>query len=318
MAFSVKRKASKEGLAPLKKARVDVEHTRLLQLEDIREERQLPFQSRFRVVAGILYENPRSSSSEQKLNFEVGANTECCWIGAGVCAERSSITQIYAKLRHHEFKIKAVYLVSDLDTPLLPGVACREWISDYCDASCMVISKGKNGDIVRMKFSDLYPYPYLYEKKTQSEINAMRWTTISSFPSVKSEWVDLYNETKSKAISDEKEWHFNKIAAGVRFSDGTTITSPQYSVLEYTNSMDALSSLFCQIRYHTEKTPEIVVMVDKFGVCHPPFSQARALYVEYGMGNLCVIHHTSTAQVAITAFQDFYPHCPVWKCEPCT
>lgn len=291
---------------------VDKDEFYFKMLENVRNSRQPPFQSNFRVVSLIVYaEDPENGN--HTIGYEIGCNTECCWLAGSICAERSAITKIYTKLNHHKFKIKRVYLTSDLDAPLLPGVACREHISDYCDDSCMVISRGKNLDITTMKFTDLHPHPYLYGKLPQKEIEGManQWASFFDF-TTNAQWLDLYNKVKETIPQDTTEWHFNKFAAGVLFEDGTISVSPQYKALEYANSMEALASIFCHIK-QSGKAAKIVVQVDKLGVCHSPFSQSRVLFVEHGLGDVKVIHHTSSFNIAVTSFKDFYPNCPVWK-----
>ena len=96
-----------------------------------------PTQSDFRVLAILRY-----LDSSGKHNEVVGTNSEQCFIGGSLCAERAALS----KLRHHDCaRIERIFLVSDLDGPLTPGVLCREMLLSACDADTPVVMAGRGG-----------------------------------------------------------------------------------------------------------------------------------------------------------------------------
>ena len=103
----------------------------------LRDDIIAPNQSEFRVLAILRYVDSHGQHHEV-----VGTNSEQCFIGGSLCAERAALS----KLRHHDCaRIERIFLVSDLDGPLTPGVLCREMLLSACDADTVVVMAGRGG-----------------------------------------------------------------------------------------------------------------------------------------------------------------------------
>ena len=95
----------------------------------------LPTQSGFRVVALFFLQTNHSNNSNNMIAtcrdddgrpYLVGTNTESCWIGNSICAERAVMTQ----LRWIPDAVVAkIVIVTDAPNAIAPGMLCREFMS---------------------------------------------------------------------------------------------------------------------------------------------------------------------------------------------
>eukprot|EP01098_Paradermamoeba_levis_P009851 TRINITY_DN4123_c0_g1_i1.p1 TRINITY_DN4123_c0_g1~~TRINITY_DN4123_c0_g1_i1.p1 ORF type:complete len:369 (-),score=90.30 TRINITY_DN4123_c0_g1_i1:128-1195(-) len=112
-----------------------------------------PIYSNFRVYAIITY-----LDEEGSLKYVHGANCESCFIGGSICAERSAIVK-FKEIKYQ--KILKLYLVSDGDDYITPGILCRLFLLEFVSPQAPVIMIGAKSS----KISDLatlYPYPPHY------------------------------------------------------------------------------------------------------------------------------------------------------------
>lgn len=278
--------------------------------------RNPPLQSKFRVYAIITYEYRGFGSHETGFGWVSGTNWECCFIGGSLCAERAAAVQL-RELAVESTRILEVYLVSDMDICITPGVLCREYLLSLASPDTPIHMAGK--DLVNNKtltLKELYPYYCLYTAvsadeavhigKELSKGGAMIQAVFESLPT--NEWGPgsplrkLYAEAVAATSKDSCiALHPIRYAAGVYFSDGTIEVSWQRKALEYGNTLDAVSSL---LRCMQAKRLQIVspdtnvramfgLQVDQFGILHAPFAPARAQLSELGFADCLFYVHTT-------------------------
>ena len=122
-----------------------------------------PSQSNFRVFAlviidlcGLLYQIE-------------GTNSEPCYIGGSICAERSALVKL--RLLPGKWTIKKLVIVTDNSSPISPGLLCREYITSMAAPQTpIILGSNDNEVIIKSTIQFLHPYPYLYNKLKRDEI----------------------------------------------------------------------------------------------------------------------------------------------------
>jgi cytidine deaminase len=83
-----------------------------------------------------------------------GCNIENASYGMTNCAERTALFKAYSD---GVTQFDSLVVVGDTDGPISPCGACRQVISELCDADMEVILTNLKGDIQRTKVKDLLP-----------------------------------------------------------------------------------------------------------------------------------------------------------------
>lgn len=115
-----------------------------------------PYQSLFRVIAVVVYED-----GQGHVSHVVGTNAEPCMIAGSICAERAALVS----LRHvpQPVTLLRVYVSTDNAEPLFPGVLCKEFLSSMADDTLPIVVSGAHTTEVRTKtLGELWPYASLY------------------------------------------------------------------------------------------------------------------------------------------------------------
>lgn len=83
-----------------------------------------------------------------------GCNIENAAYSVTNCAERTALFKAYSE---GITNFETLVVVADTDGPVSPCGACRQVISELCDAEMEVVLTNLKGDIQRIKVSDLLP-----------------------------------------------------------------------------------------------------------------------------------------------------------------
>jgi cytidine deaminase len=83
-----------------------------------------------------------------------GCNIENAAFSVTNCAERTALFKAYSE---GVTKYAALVVVADTDGPVAPCGACRQVISELCDADMEVLLTNLNGDILRTTVAELLP-----------------------------------------------------------------------------------------------------------------------------------------------------------------
>lgn len=87
----------------------------------------------------------------------LGVNVENSSYGLTICAERSALT---AMVTAGERSPVAVAIITDLDEPIPPCGACRQFIAEFNSEAVIIMHSVKSGKRVISKLSDIYPNPF--------------------------------------------------------------------------------------------------------------------------------------------------------------
>lgn len=88
-----------------------------------------------------------------------GVNVENASYGAAICAERSAIVSaISAGYKRYDFE--ELYVMCDNDKIGMSCFMCRQVISEFFEPDKFVTAMNPNGEIVKLKVSELCPYPF--------------------------------------------------------------------------------------------------------------------------------------------------------------
>lgn len=92
-----------------------------------------------------------------KGNYYHGCNVESVISGLGTCAERSAIDHAVA---HGEYNIRAIAIVSRLETPIKPCGACLQYINEFAQVGQQnidIFMVGKEGSLEQNNIHALLP-----------------------------------------------------------------------------------------------------------------------------------------------------------------
>jgi cytidine deaminase len=126
---------------------VSIPHDELLALARSARERAYAPYSRFAVGAALLARDGRRFA---------GCNVENASYGLCNCAERTALfAAIAAGCRPGDFA--AIAVVADTEAPVTPCGACRQVLSELCDADMPVLLANLRGDTARTSVAALLP-----------------------------------------------------------------------------------------------------------------------------------------------------------------
>ena len=266
-------------------------------------------------LAGVVPQrHPQLSHADDGLPvyFLTGTNTESCWLGGSVCAERSALTQ----LRQVAYgRVLAVYLVSQLSTPLAPGLMCREMLLQFLEPDTRIVMAARppdtEGRLMKVtSMRQLYPHPplqlhvsspHLVEFAQQLAFKRPDPALSSLPPAIKSIVVRLLSSTALNSVSTvAASSHYPlrfSASAFVLSNDDTppssTVSAGSSYLDEWSHSLDPLTACLPLLSAWKVNRPDSLLLVqhDQCGVLHAPFAAARAHLTQRGYGNAwCVFH----------------------------
>lgn len=268
---------------------------------DYRLKLTAPQQSNFRVVAILLLEDG---------NLIYGTNDEPSPnISLAMCAERCAFLRYRAQ--ETSSPVKTVYIVTDSDTQVAPGTACREFMYGHPattpETRIVLQSRDRQSEFSSYTLSELIPYPSIFAgmppeeqlewgKKHQS-IARQQLATISIPGLPQSTAQKLIEAARNATDLDTRESvHAIRYGASIAISvEGNVeiLQASQVKALEYSSTQDAVCQMSFQVlkKVHGNSSAKVlaVVQVDQFGIPHGLFAPARAFFVEHGFGDCNVI-----------------------------
>lgn len=285
-----------------------------------------PRQSNFRVVA-LIFLNKESINETKGCPpllcwsddrpYLLGTNSEACWIGNSICAERSAL----ALLRWFPTaKVNKIVIATDAPGPIAPGCLCREFMascdqipwntpivlggttcqrckeelyhvgddSDQCDHGD---SHDFVGTIVTLK--SMYPHPSLYVRTKPSDCIAFAEKWQPGVLESQHKLLDVARAFLEDQADGTNALHPISYVAAVFFRDRSHAFARCVKSLEYGCSLDAVTQLAPALEAKRKSGIEAlqIVQVDQFGIAHPPFAPGRAFLVEHGYGHVSVVMH---------------------------
>ena len=314
-----------------------------------------PVQSRFRVVALLLLENGQEI---------YGANDEASpTISGSICAERGALLQYRLQQfgSNKEYnnpntamwpKIVRIYIVTDSETPVPPGLLCREYMFGH-----PAIASSSTGIVMQSadtsskpwisNLQSLYPHPSPYMKLTVEEQieKGTAWKRSGKLWEIKEQvakdtlpFTAAHVQQVLRAAQQAAEDDCRDVVHPIRYGaalllikkdslhNPVVIQAAQRKALEYGATQDAvaqcMSLLFnsmnnssSSIKFAADAI--LLAQVDQFGMIHPPFAAARSILMEHGWGD--IIHvvvpsgRDDTNQIDLVPASVLAPHVPVWK-----
>ena len=284
-----------------------------------------PRQSNFRVVALVFLEKESIAEAtscapllcwDNDRPYLLGTNSEACWIGNSICAERSAL----ALLRWYpSAKVNKIVIATDAPGPIAPGCLCREFMAS-CDQipwkTPIVLGGTKcqrcrqeihpaddNGKCVDgdchdfvgsvVTLASMYPHPSLYVRSKPSDCIAFakKWQ-----PGVLESHHKLLLAARAfleDQVDGTNALHPISYVAAALFRDKSYAFARCVKSLEYGCSLDAITQLAPALESKRKTGIEAIqiVQVDQLGIAHPPFAPGRAFLVEQGYGNVAVVMH---------------------------
>ena len=248
----------------------------------------------------------------QPVYFLTGTNTESAWLGGSICAERSALTQ----LRQLPYgQVLSVYLVSQLSTPLAPGLMCREMLLQFVPLDTRIVMAarrvGSGVQVVKaLTMRQLYPHPPLHLHVSSPHLIAYSQQlaskrsdpALSSLPpAIKLHVLKLLSsDSLSLPTSGSASSHYplrfraSVFALSDDGSCASSVSSGSSCVDEWSHSLDPLTAclqLLPTLQAQPAPSSLLFVQYDQHGVLHAPFAAARAHLTQRGYGSAwCVFH----------------------------
>ncbi|KGR90690.1 cytidine deaminase [Ureibacillus massiliensis 4400831 = CIP 108448 = CCUG 49529] len=122
-------------------------NTLIEQSKIAREKAYVPY-SKFAVGAALLAEDGK---------VYLGCNIENAGYSMTNCAER---TAFFKAVSEGVTKFKAIAVVADTDGPCAPCGACRQVMSEFCDANMPVYLTNLKGDTQQTTVGELIPFAF--------------------------------------------------------------------------------------------------------------------------------------------------------------
>ena len=276
-----------------------------------------PSQSGFRVTAVVLFCGDGTS-----LGHVVGHNDEAVCPLNSCCAERAAFLHLSTLPPARCRRVVCVYLTSDAPGPIEPGMLCREFMlsSRLVRPDMRVVMDG-GGRRVALPLRDLYPHPspYLRLDSPAQRAEGERMATAEAMAHLRgqlssAEEASAWERATAAAAGgdDGRALHPISYGACVLFADGTDAVARQWTALEYGASLDAVCLLTPAMEGRRRRgvEPTLLVFADQYGVCHAPYSAARAMLVEHGWGDLPLLACDDRGKVHRPTARDLMPGLP--------
>jgi hypothetical protein len=265
------------------------------------------------------------TASGEPVYFLTGTNTEICWLGSGVCAERSALLA----LRQIPYaSIESLYIVSTKsDTPVSPGMLCREFCFQFMEETTPIIMASMTSAAILLASStssdmedkiskeeqlycvrtanlkEIYPFkplylqistPYIFEYATQ------KFEDSAPFPE-NHQFYPYYQRAVAFTVYDDKDHlHTVKLAGCAIFDDGTAEYANGTKAQEFGFSGEPIYKLFHVFEDKKRQNVSLVAIFqcDQFGLLHPPIAASRALFAENDGDSTSIICHTDEVIVS--------------------
>lgn len=265
-----------------------------------------PMQSGFRVVCVL------DVIGDGERRWVTGRNMEPCWIGGSICAERSALMQC---LQWNVFEVKAIYLVSDSQGELTPGMLCREFLLSYCEPMVPVIMQGTTMQVTVLTLGELFPYASVYSRITAEEamglgrVLSRRLEKPRQHSALYSLLLDLLRDN---AASKGSLLHPIQYAGGYCTEKGSMNGTLALQCIEYGSSVDPISRLFASVQSIPKEEEVTFMMIDQWGVVHAPCGTARSLMLEHipFPSRLTVLVHGAQQRLLNVPFASLVPYAP--------
>ncbi|WP_143466387.1 cytidine deaminase [Lactococcus garvieae] len=86
-----------------------------------------------------------------------GCNIENASFGLSNCAER---TAIFKAVSEDQFQFSSLYIYGETSAPISPCGACRQVVSEFCDADMPVYLLSQTGEVKETSVGQLLPYSF--------------------------------------------------------------------------------------------------------------------------------------------------------------
>ena len=86
-----------------------------------------------------------------------GCNIENASFGLSNCAER---TAIFKAVSEDQFQFSSLYIYGETSAPISPCGACRQVVSEFCDADMPVYLLSQTGVVKETSVGQLLPYSF--------------------------------------------------------------------------------------------------------------------------------------------------------------
>ena len=177
-----------------------------------------------------------------------GTNGEQGYIGGAICAERAALLQ----LAHHKNPIiKKVIITTDSESPIAPGVLCREYLLSHTSPETIVVmANGESTRVSRCSLQELYPCQYLYRYQRRKEVlcyaENFATNTVPVTDAVHPGASELYRRTQAVIAFDSAiALHPLQLAGGVLYSNGDVEVTWMLKALGMFYMYSALQSFLC-------------------------------------------------------------------------
>lgn len=280
-----------------------------------------PSQSNFRVFCLLIVSI--SSKTDEYLIIQ-GTNSEPCYIGGSICAERSALLRLRFFRNEENVQIEKVIVTTDSLSPVSPGALCREYLISFGATTIPVLIGNCDGsNIIETTIGNLYPYPSLYRSIDRKNIMSYA----ESFHNTKAKHIELIGNDDLLKLYDvacqcNKYDKYDKLhpialSSSILLKNGDIERAWQLKGLEYGCTLDSVSQLVYELERRRISVlesgnsnihePVYLLTVDQFGVLHSPFAQARALLVEFGYENVQIIIHDINGELVFTTPKELLP-----------
>lgn len=152
-----------------------------------------------------------------------GTNGEQGYIGGAICAERAALLQLG---HHKDPKIKKVIVTTDSESPIAPGVLCREYLLSHASPDTVVVmANGESTRVSRATLQELYPCQYIYRYQRRKDVLCYATDFASNTSPVTNDVYpgaeELFRRTLAVIPFDgHTSLHPLQLAAGVLYSNG--------------------------------------------------------------------------------------------------
>ena len=145
------------------------------------------------------------------------------YIGGAICAERAALLQ----LSHYKDPIiKKVIVTTDSESPIAPGVQCREFMLSHAALDTpVVMANGESSRISRCTLQELYPCQYLYRHQRRKSLMCFAENFSSNTKPVTDNLypgtAELFEKAMAVIVHDNASaLHPLQLAGGVLYSNG--------------------------------------------------------------------------------------------------
>ena len=283
--------------------------------------------SQFRVVAILVTERKELIFGTNVESYGSLTNT--------LCAERAACSQYILQYPDQSTRplITTIYIVSDADVPISPGCLCREFLvgQNLSETKTRIVMQSADASSKPWVscLQELFPRPSLYNRlhiqlqlelgKSLSSKQQFSGHAVGSLS--QQDILNLWNTALQAAKSDTRDKVFPMrygAAALIKVDDGIhrLVSACALKAVEYGSSQDALCQLWTLVAQQLDQITA-VILVDQFGILHPPAAVARSVWTEYGGGDVPILlykhDNTPKAELEAVPIESLAPYVPkIW------